>query len=155
MLIREYLVSTWFVALIASLSSAAVITVGPTDKYDFQTIQEAVDASVDGDEIIVAPGVYTSSNSWTPVVDMYNKNIWLHSSDGPETTFLDGGQNKTVVQLYYGESSIQGFMIQNGSSYYGGGMRLYYASPTITNCIFENNNVTLFRVVILLGGAQS
>ena len=142
MLIRKYLVSTLFLVLISSASSASVITVGQTGKYDYQTIQEAVDASVDGDEIIVAPGVYTSSTSWQPVVDIYNKNIWLHSSEGPDTTIIDGGQNKRGVQLYYGESNIEGFMIQNGSAIYssGGGMRLYYANPTITDCIFENNN---------------
>ena len=47
---------------------------------DFPTIQYAIGAALDGDEIIVAPGTYTSTAD--EVVDMRGKEIWLHSSNG-------------------------------------------------------------------------
>jgi len=106
---------------VTSICSATIITVGQSTKYDYQTIQEAVDASSNGDEIIVAPGHYkpptASGHSDNPVVDMQGKAVWLHSSDGPETTFIDGLSSRRCIVCLSGESletHIEGFTIRNG-----------------------------------------
>ena len=66
------------------------------------------------------------------------KAVWLHSSDGPETTTIDARQGGTVVTCENGEGSgtvLEGFTITNGASPEGGGMYNSNSSPTVTNCI--------------------
>jgi len=144
MLINKFCLFAFLSLTLVSTATADVITVGPNG--DYQTIQDAVNASSSGDEIIVAPGQYTSSSSWAPVVGIYNKNIWLHSSDGPEKTFIDGSTKNyhaRCIETYWLDSNahIEGFTIRNGSPLQGngGGINNNYASPTISDCIFENN----------------
>ena len=108
---------------------------------DFPTIQYAVDAAVDGDEIIVAPGTYTSTED--EVVDMRGKEIWLHSSGGADVTIIDGEDTRRGILCFNGETSktiIEGFTIANGESgSYGGGMYISNSNPTLKDCIFTGN----------------
>ena len=108
---------------------------------DFPTIQYAVDAALDGDEIIVAPGTYTSTAD--EVVDMQGKEVWLHSSGGAEVTIIDGEGTRRGIYCSNGETSntiIQGFTITNGYANHGGGMYNDNSSPTLTNCTFTENS---------------
>ena len=109
---------------------------------DFPTIQYAVDAALDGDEIIVAPGTYTSTAD--EVVNMLGKEIWLHSSGGEEVTIIDGEETRRGIYCNNGETSntiIEGFTITNGYSMNnGGGMYNNYSSPTLTDCTFTGNS---------------
>ncbi len=69
------------VLLTASLSRAAILLV-PTD---FPTIQGALDAALDGDEVVVEPGSYFES------IVIPARSVTLRSqSDVPENTTLDG-----------------------------------------------------------------
>ena len=121
-----------------SVASATVITVNGDGTADYTTIQAAIDASSDGDEIIVAPGTYTSTGD--RVVDMDGKEITLRSSDGAATTIIDGGGTQRIVYCNSGETNntiIDGFTITNAGI--GG---LYCTSDaTIMNCVFSNNYV--------------
>lgn len=59
---------------------------------DQPTIQAAIDAAVDGCEVVVAPGTYNEA------IDFIGKAINLHSSDGPDVTTIDAsGLNTSVV----------------------------------------------------------
>jgi predicted outer membrane repeat protein len=109
---------------------------------DYPTIQEAIDAAQDDDEIAVAPGTYPEA------IDFLGKAIWLHSSSGPEMTTIDGNGALHVVQCVNGEgptTKLEGFTISGGNAYgsgdngYGGGMLNVSASPTVIDCIFEWN----------------
>ena len=107
---------------------------------DFPTIQYAVNAALDGDEIVVAPGTYTSTAA--EVVDMHGKEIWLHSSAGAEVTIIDGEGTRRGIYCHNGETSntiIEGFTITNCYSTSGGGMYNYVSSPTLTHCTFTGN----------------
>jgi len=141
MSMRKFFTSVLPIVLLVSISNATVITVGPSG--DYQTIQDAVNASSNGDEIIVAPGTYTTKYWWMPVVDIWNKDVWLHSSDGPETTIIDGDTHARCISITYGGSNthIEGFTIQNGLSQTGNGagINITSASPTISNCVFIDN----------------
>jgi predicted outer membrane repeat protein len=126
---------------VTAISEATVLTVGPSDKYDFESIQDAILASNNGDEIIVAPGVYGTGGVST-VVNPLGKAIWIHSSVGAGVTIIDGGNGARGLRCSYGEGPdtiIEGFTIRNCKADGGGGALFDHASPTILNCIFENN----------------
>ena len=100
------------------------------------TIQDAINAAIDGDIIVVAPGTYLET------ISFLGKGITLRSSDGPSGTTIDGGGNGSVVQCANGEGSdtiLEGFTITGGHAEVGGGMLNIGSSPTIINCIFINN----------------
>ncbi|MBG81002.1 MAG: hypothetical protein CMJ39_09875 [Phycisphaerae bacterium] len=112
---------------------------------DYPTIQEAVNASQDGDEILVGPGTYTRAS--TEVVNMLGKQITLRSSDGPEVTIIDGEglRNGILCEYEDGEAfTIDGFTVRNceyldGCCIYGDGIKCIAGVATIANCIIENN----------------
>jgi hypothetical protein len=111
-----------------------------SDPYCY--IQDAIDAAVDTDEIIVAPGTYVA------LINFLGKAITLRSSDGPQVTIISAppviGQ-LTVVSCVSGEGPdtvLDGFTIEFGRASYGGGMRNTNSSPTITRCIFRDNITT-------------
>jgi len=134
--------------LISSAANAVTWTVDDDGKADFNTIQEAIQAASNGDEVVVMPGTYTGVGG--EVVDMLGKSIWLHSSGGPEVTIIDGQHVRRGFFCHNGESNttiIEGLTITQAlaSGPYpnstGGGMRNQAnSSPTITNCIFTGNN---------------
>lgn len=114
-----------------------------TVPVDFETIQEAIDFLIDGDEIVVEPGEYFEN------IDFLGKAIRLYSRGGPEVTIIDANGAYHVVQCVSGEDSdtvLEGFTVTGGnaiSSWFlddcGGGMYNNDSSPTVTNCIFSGN----------------
>ena len=51
---------------------------------DYPTIQQAIDASINGDTVLVAPGTYKET------FDYKQKAITVKSSNGPFETVIDG-----------------------------------------------------------------
>lgn len=128
------------VCVLVNTSLADTWTVDDDGKADFDNIQAAVDASSDGDEIIVAPGTYTSTAS--AVVNMQGKAVWLHSSEGQETTFINGENERQGILCVTSETSntiIEGLTIINGKGSLGGGMYTDLSNPTLRDCVFMNN----------------
>lgn len=105
---------------------------------DQPTIQQAINAAVSGDTVLVSPGVYTEN------IDFHGKAITVQSSSGANATIVDGGQKGSVVTFQTNEkatSVLNGFTIRNGGGTYpGAGIYIYSASPTITNNIIVMNN---------------
>ena len=140
------------VASTVSPTLARTLTVTSDGTGDFTTIQAAINASFSGDEIIVAPGIYTGTGD--VVVNLQGKRIWLHSSAGPEETFIDGESIRSGIWCRNFETPstlIQGFTIRNGMGAeilredgqfetFGGGINCNRGStPTITECIIRDN----------------
>ena len=128
------------VALVLALVSLSVladtIIVAPPGTIpppDFNTIQEAIDTAVDGDEILVAAGTYGE------VIDCLGKAIALRSEHGPDVTTIDGtGLNDSVVKCVSGEGSdtlFDGFTI-TGNIGPNAGMKNMGSSPTVSDCVF-------------------
>ena len=82
---------------------------------DYQTIQAAIDASSDGDFVIVRAGTYYGS------IDFLDRNITLQSEKGPEATFIDGVQSGSTVTFRNAgiqDAVLEGFTIFNGTGTY-------------------------------------
>ena len=107
---------------------------------DYPTIQEAIDAAMNGDEVEVHPGTYNET------INFLGKAIRVYSTDGPDVTIIDAQQTGSVVTCGSGEESdtvLSGFVITNGSGF-AGGMFNFATSPTVTNCTFSNNSSSSF-----------
>ena len=119
----------------------------------YPTIQAAIDASVDGDVVIVADGVYTGTGNRD--IDFGGKMLTVQSENGPESCIIDcqasSGNRHRGFFFHTNETAaavLDGLTIQNGYApynepcYYSGGGILcqYNANPTIRNCILRANH---------------
>lgn len=110
-------------------SNMPVENVSTNTYYD--TIQDAVDAAVEEDEIEVAPDTYTGN----VVID---KKLVLRASGSRNPVILDGGGSGSVVTITANEAEVIGFTIQNsGSTSSDAGIMIYAAH----NCIVSGNIV--------------
>ena len=100
----------------------------------YATIQEAIDACVDGDEVVVNPGTYYET------IDFSGKAIAVRSSGGAEVTFIDGtGHSGDVVRCDSGEGPetvLEGFTVTGAGD---DAMQISESNPTVTDCVFSNN----------------
>ena len=100
---------------------------------DFGTIQEGIDASVNGDTVLVAPGTYTEN------VSFGTKDIVLSSSGGPEETFLHPDDtdlpivliNDTIVR----QGTVHGFTFEDATHI---ALDVYKAGVMIRGNVFKN-----------------
>ncbi|MDG2477580.1 MAG: hypothetical protein P8M32_06750, partial [Phycisphaerales bacterium] len=83
--------------MMCGVTTAATINV----PVDYSTIQEAIDAASNGDEILVAPGTYTGTGDW--VIAPLGKAITIRATGTPEETILDGEGSRVVVHCQNGE----------------------------------------------------
>jgi predicted outer membrane repeat protein len=117
-----------------SLAWATIINVPGS----YPTIQEGINAAVDGDTVLVADGIYTGTSNKN--LQFYGTSLVLMSENGPDNTVIDC------------QNSGKGFMIQNGSANgekvigikvingATGGVFVYNSSTEFINCHFNNNS---------------
>lgn len=124
--------SILFLFLFTGLASATVRYVSlagdnvpPYTNWSFaaNTIQTAIDASVDGDTILVAPGVYdtgrTNDLAYMTGNRVYlTKNILIRSIAGAESTIISGSSLFTnlIRCLYMTKGVVSGFTLSNGAT---------------------------------------
>ncbi|MBN1127300.1 MAG: right-handed parallel beta-helix repeat-containing protein, partial [Sedimentisphaerales bacterium] len=104
----------------------------------YNDIQEAIDASVSGDTILVAEGTYPGN------LNFQGKAITVRSEFGPSFCVIDcqgTGRGVTFENAETAASVLEGFMIRGGAGEQEGGGILCsnWASPTIRNCILIAN----------------
>ena len=128
---------------------ADTLTVKQDSTGDYTIIQDAINASTDGDTVLVWPGTYYEN------LDMNLHNITLASLDLTTgdtqykyNTIIDGSYNKEAcVWSHTWETAftIQGFTLQNGSGHEGlsgtdgGGFHIVRSDVSIINCVIKNN----------------
>jgi len=136
---------------------------------DFPTIQQGIDATVNGDTILIADGIYQGSGNKNISFD--GKRILVTSENGPEDCIIECGNSgrgfsfhsyETPVSVLRGMTIRNGFLDQgaagggiycvdstgptidnciilNCSANRGGGIAVFNSSPDIQYCILENN----------------
>jgi len=108
---------------------------------DHATIQAAIDASTNGDEIIVAADTYVEN------IDFDGKNIILRSTDPTNAfvvaaTIIDGASSDIVVTFAGTETAecvLSGFTIRNGHNVVSGGIYGAGTSATIQHNVITEN----------------
>ena len=138
---RRFVAVMAVTAVVSSTAHADVLFVdnctrpgSGTDGVSFSSIQAAIDAAADGDEVVVAPCTYFET------INFFGKAISLRSSDGPNVTIIDAQGEGVVVTCTSGEGPdtiLDGFTITGGA--FSGGMRNEGSSPTVINCTFKGN----------------
>jgi predicted outer membrane repeat protein len=119
---------------------------------DYPLIQQGIDASSDGDTVLVQPGTYFENINYNGH-NIIVGSLFLTTQDSSyiEQTTINGSQNGSVVTFENEEDSdafLTGFTITNGSgnimpnyAYCGGGIFcLEDSDPTISYCNIINNN---------------
>jgi predicted outer membrane repeat protein len=115
------------------------------------TIQAAIDAATDGEEVEVAAGTYIEA------IDFTGKEVLVRSASGAAVTILDGsGLDVSIVtctSMETNASVLEGFTLRHGEGTeievaptvferFGGAMFCNEeSSPTVNDCIFEQNQV--------------
>jgi hypothetical protein len=126
-------------------------SVRPDGSGDLPTIQAAVDAAAVGDEIVLEDGIFTGAGNRDIRFD--GKDVVVRSRNGPDAVTIDSqgqsGDPHRAFRLDSGETSaarIEGIRITGGfvegvfPESGGGGILVAYGShPTITGCVFEEN----------------
>ena len=97
---------------------------------DFATIQSAINAAADGDEVVIAPGTYFEH------ISHVGKAITVRGATGTaEDVIIDGAGVGPVVAFLSAEgpdSEIRHVTIRGGfQAGWGGGVMIWQTSPTI------------------------
>ena len=113
-------IGTFTAMFITTPSLAETINVPDPDNR-IVTIQDGINAAVDGDTVVVADGVYSGSGNFA--ISYNGKNIIVKSADGPENCIIDIQHTFRAFGFLNGESSdavLDGFTIINGNATAGG-----------------------------------
>jgi len=112
---------------------------------DYPTIQQGIDASFNGDTVLVQPGTYVDNINFNGH-NIVLGSLFLTTGDTSyiSTTIIDGDSSASVVIFANGEdttSVIAGFTIRNGRAVYGSGIRCRNNSnPLIRDNMIRDNN---------------
>jgi hypothetical protein len=141
--------SDHLVIMIAALIAACITTSSSAGTLlvpnDYSTIQAAIDASVDGDEVVVANGIWTGDGNRD--LDFGGRAITVRSEDGAATCIIDTQGTeldpRRAFSFHNGEtgaSVVEGFTIRNGFIDRGGAVLCENgSSPRFEACVFQSN----------------
>ena len=116
-----------------------------------ESIQGKISNSMDGDTILVSPGVYREN------INFNGKTVHL-KAETPYTAIIDGKHLMNTIRFVNDEprrAKLSGFVIRNGNARTGGGIYIDNASPTIENCRIEDNAAELFGGGLYISGASA
>ena len=133
----------FFLFLQTSVALAETWVVDDDGKADFNNIQDAINASSDGDEVSVREGLYYEYN-----INTLGKSIVIEgaiSADGELLSVVHGNWQGSVFVCDSGETTttvLKNLLITGGSAFVGGGLLIENSSPSLLGCTFMNNYAT-------------
>lgn len=140
------LVSLTCLLAISGQLFAATLSVDSSGKTGYANIQAAVDASRDGDVIVIKPGTYTGRGNRD--IDLQRKTLRIQGNDPDdpatvEATILDcGGTPSDPHRGFYAKNftgEIAGLTITNGLASDGGAVYCQNSTLTLKQCNIINN----------------
>ncbi len=155
---------TLYFLLLTLPATAAIINVPSVPYPDIQT---GIDASVDGDTVLLAPGTYTGAGNKEIIVD--NRDIVIMSPGDPEDCVIDcegDGRAFLIRNHTYGENIVfQDISFRNGYRWggsfdSGGAMRFLSSDPHVygtgifIRCVFHNNSSDEPGGALWMGGTS-
>ncbi|MHC1741859.1 MAG: Calx-beta domain-containing protein [Syntrophobacteraceae bacterium] len=156
------MVSAMVIAWLALAACFDAVVVHAATIYipsDYATIQDGIDAAVDGDSVVVSDGIYAGFGNVD--LDSHGKQITLRSENGAAHTIIDcqTALGTRAFYLHTGETAstvLDGFTIANGKvADNGGAVLIRGTSPTIRNCIFTGNNAANGGAISIEGASAS
>ncbi|MBD3160792.1 MAG: hypothetical protein GF346_01485, partial [Candidatus Eisenbacteria bacterium] len=125
-----------------------IVPDGPVDAAlhrvpgEFPVLQDAIDASADGDTVLVAPGTYTGPGNKD--LDFGGIDLVLRAEAGPEETVIDCEETGIGVTFRNGETraaKLEGIAIRNAepSGDDEGAITCFGAGPTIEGCVIASS----------------
>ena len=125
-----------------------------------RVIQDAVDAAVDGDEIVVTNGTYFTGGRAVAGTNFFGTNLLvsrvavdkqlvLRSVNGPRVTIIDGQRSVRCVALA-SNAVLSGFTLTNGFiNRSGGGVFCESLTTVVSNCTLTTELTERSRPVML------
>ena len=113
---------------------SSILYVGGSGEGNFSFIMNAVEAAVNGDCILVYPGIYYEHL-------ILNVSVSLISIGGMKETIVDANMSSLPLRVFADSCRIEGFTFQNN-----GDLGYDYTANVILhgdNCIFSNNTVSM------------
>jgi hypothetical protein len=148
-----------FVVLVTGSALATVYNV----PGDYSSIQNAINACIDGDAVVIMPGTYYEHD-----ISLGGRQITVSGSNPDDAGVVgntiidcDGGGRGFVFSLgETADSVVTGLTITNGNAFtvggVGGGIYCYNnSSPTISKCVITGNEAGLFGGGIAVGNSGS
>ncbi len=135
-----------WVLVVPGIVPAATLYVDSEGKAGYSTIQEAVDAAVDGDTIVINPGTYTGRGNRD--IDLRAKSISIQSTDPEdsgivETTIIDCAATTSDPHRAFivnnTTAEICGLTIRNGLAQAGGAILCQDGVLALENCRLMSN----------------
>lgn len=153
---RTCLITLAVTLLCAPVATANTYYVLPDGSGDFPTIQQAIDACVDADEVLLGVGVFTGPGNRD--LSIAGKVITVRSMAGPQNSIIDceGAGRGFVLEDGFVAAKIQGITIRNGEasgreSGKGGGIYCRGGYLNLSNCTLDNNHAGFMGGGIFMG----
>ena len=113
---------------------------GQSPGQAFQSIQRGIDATINGNTVVVLDGVYQGPGN--KELDFGGRAIILKAQNGSSAVTIDCENSGRAFYFHTAEgvdSIVEGFTLINGSAQQGGAIYCIDSSPTIKRCVFINN----------------
>lgn len=119
----------------------------------YTSIQAAIDAANDGDEIVIHPGTHQVNLAWDKDITIGSKYLIDNNESWIASTILDGSGTGTIVKVSpYNTVKFKGLTFQNGkttSSSYASAISLrYYNDVVVDKCVFKNHVLSSYSYVV-------